>query len=666
MAACVLAMLPVQAQVSTPFNFGVSGNFVGWDNSMTSDPLQIRHDANQPIEWYTDAIQRVTLSPTLTGQTVNSYTGLNLSGFLGIGPFSNSLVDKPQAMLHLDGGGNQDSGWRPWMKQGTYITYLSDQAYLGLKAEAGDRNHLTLAWSDNGLFGEPDGPDQLRFIFTRNNVGTTLAAGVDGLEAGRFTPAMSCNEVFFGLGHWQGAGLDPDERIDILDRTIRLRNFMTNPPIGSGTDYESTTLENALVVDPADGRVYWRTLSGWSSDCDWEVTATDDVVTAWQPGPLTGCPDNSNDVGIGIPDPRWKLHVVESSPDPTGDDKAIFAHVLGDEGMNIAVDAFSPTPSAEVNMAFRGWAQDARVNYGLFAHTTVTIPHQADANIGVYGNAQEEGTWSQGGGVANACIGVWGRARCAASNTWAGFFEGDVYASGVYTSSDESLKTDIAAVTDALDATLALEPVLFHFDTVQFDDLGLPSTLQSGLLAQNVEQAMPHLVRAVTRPAVLDTAGVEVAPAMTYKAVNYSGIIPYLIGAIHELKATNDAQQAQISTLQQDLATCCAAHGGTDGRSMSPGAGAGAGEALRTDLIIVPNPVADHTQLRYTVATPGRTRLEVSDASGKRLEVLEEAVREAGAYTHDWSTTDLGPGTYHVTLYLNDSFVVKKAVKVAR
>ncbi|MBK9274360.1 MAG: T9SS type A sorting domain-containing protein [Flavobacteriales bacterium] len=83
-------------------------------------------------------------------------------------------------------------------------------------------------------------------------------------------------------------------------------------------------------------------------------------------------------------------------------------------------------------------------------------------------------------------------------------------------------------------------------------------------------------------------------------------------------------------------------------------------------MIIVPNPVADHTQLRYTLATPGRTRLEVSDASGKRLEVLEEAVREAGAYTHDWTTTDLVPGTYHVTLYLNDSFVVKKAVKVGR
>ena len=663
MALCMLAMMPVHAQVTTPANAGSTGDFVGWDNTMINDPLMIRHDANQPIDWYTDAIQRVTLSPTYTGQTVNGYTGVDLSGFLGIGPFSITPVDKPQAMVHLDGGSNEDSGWRPWMKQGTYITYTTDQAYLGLKAEANDQNHLTLAWSDNGLLGEPDGPDQLRFIFTRDNVGTTLAAGIHGLEAGRFTPATSCNEVFFGLGHFQGTGLNPVDRLHLLNGRIRVTQLPTDPP--------ANTMTKVLVVDdsftPEYGVIKYRDISTMQ-DCDWHVNGVGDVITAWSLVPDPGCPDNTNNVGIGILNPRWKLHVVESSPDPFGDDKAIFAHVIGDEGMNIAVDAFSPTPAAEVNLAFRGWAQDARANYGLFAHTTVTIPHIADQNIGVYGNAQEEGTWSQGGGVANACIGVWGRARCAASNTWAGFFEGNVYASGVYASSDQALKTDVAAVTDALAATMQLEPVMFHFDTIMFDHLGLPSTLQSGLIAQDVEQVMPHLVRSVTRPAVLDTAGAEVEPAVTFKAVNYSGIIPYLIGAVQELKSANDAQQAQISALQQDLASCCAANGDADLRSMGSGAGAGAGagEALRTDLFILPNPVADHTQLRYTVATPGRTRLEVSDASGKRLEVLEEAVREVGTYTHDWTTTDLAPGTYHCTLYLNDSFVVKKAVKVAR
>ena len=125
----MMASIHAFGQASVLGNAGAPGNYLGWNN-LQGFPLDIRHDGNQPIDWYTDAIQRVTLSPTYTGQAVNGYTGVNLSGFLGIGLFTQPLVDKPQALLH------QDSGWRPWMKQGTYITYTSDQAYLGLKAEA--------------------------------------------------------------------------------------------------------------------------------------------------------------------------------------------------------------------------------------------------------------------------------------------------------------------------------------------------------------------------------------------------------------------------------------------------------------------------------------------------------------------------------------------------
>jgi hypothetical protein len=64
MAACMLALVPVHAQVSTPANAGGSGDFVGWDNTMINDPLMIRHDANQAIDWYTDAIQRMRLQQT--------------------------------------------------------------------------------------------------------------------------------------------------------------------------------------------------------------------------------------------------------------------------------------------------------------------------------------------------------------------------------------------------------------------------------------------------------------------------------------------------------------------------------------------------------------------------------------------------------------------------
>lgn len=84
LALGVLALQSGRAQVSTASNSPTFGDYVGCDG-LTTFPLEVRHNGNQPIDWYTDAIQRVTLSPTFPGQTVYGYTGVNLSGFLGIG-----------------------------------------------------------------------------------------------------------------------------------------------------------------------------------------------------------------------------------------------------------------------------------------------------------------------------------------------------------------------------------------------------------------------------------------------------------------------------------------------------------------------------------------------------------------------------------------------------
>ena len=51
-------------QVSTAFNTGSTGDFVGWDGSMFNDPLDIKHEANQPIIWWTDNIERMILNQT--------------------------------------------------------------------------------------------------------------------------------------------------------------------------------------------------------------------------------------------------------------------------------------------------------------------------------------------------------------------------------------------------------------------------------------------------------------------------------------------------------------------------------------------------------------------------------------------------------------------------
>ena len=85
---------------------------------------------------------------------------------------------------------------------------------------------------------------------------------------------------------------------------------------------------------------------------------------------------------------------------------------------------------------------------------------------------------------------------------------------------------------------------------------------------------------------------------------------------------------------------------------------------MENDLRIVPNPVADRTELRYTVADGGRVRLEITDTSSRIVLSREEGQRTAGSFMYEWNTTLLAPGTYVCTLYINDEFLVKKSVKL--
>ena len=126
--AALAMTLHASAQVAwdTDGNTAAGLDWFGADASSII-PLRIRNDANQPIEWYTNAIRRMTLSPTLLGQNVNTYTGLDLSGHLGIGNFTNLPGGPPPlTMIHLDNLGNQVAGYRPWMHTGVGMSDASE------------------------------------------------------------------------------------------------------------------------------------------------------------------------------------------------------------------------------------------------------------------------------------------------------------------------------------------------------------------------------------------------------------------------------------------------------------------------------------------------------------------------------------------------------------
>jgi hypothetical protein len=221
--------------------------------------------------------------------------------------------------------------------------------------------------------------------------------------------------------------------------------------------------------------------------------------------------------------------------------------------------------------------------------------------------------------------------------------------------SDAALKSNVQTLTGSLDRVMQLNPVSYEYLYSDFPSMGLPAGTQYGFMAQELEIVRPDLVRSAMHPAEFDSTGVVTIPEVPFKAVRLEGLIPDLIAAVQELKVRNDELQLQ-------LAQCCS-NGATDSRSMQQGTGIGTA-GLETDLRIIPNPVAANSQLRYTVGTPGRVRLEVSDGTGRVIEVLEESTRSTGEFTYEWNTQQLSAGTYYCTLFVNDEPLVKKAVKL--
>jgi hypothetical protein len=112
--------------------------------------------------------------------------------------------------------------------------------------------------------------------------------------------------------------------------------------------------------------------------------------------------------------------------------------------------------------------------------------------------------------------------------------DGDLFIDGILTpNSDLRLKKQLQPITDGLDKVLQLQGYHYHWI-----DPGRDPSLQTGVIAQDIEMILPELVKT-------DEEGM--------KGVNYIGIIPYLIEALKEQQITISAQQAKLNSLEKEM-----------------------------------------------------------------------------------------------------------------
>ncbi|MBK8497673.1 MAG: tail fiber domain-containing protein [Flavobacteriales bacterium] len=675
-----MAMPFVQAQQqfwnSLPGGNVITNNEWFGADLLSTIPLSFETRVNQPMLWSTNNVNRMRLIGTNTTGAINGYTGLDLSGFLGLGPFGSTLVDQPFAALHIDNNGIQESAYRPWMRTGMLLTQGSDQGYFGLKDEGLGRNHSVIAWSDNTL-NDP-GPDNLRFIFTSNNTAAYGTAGqLDGLEAARFVPSATGNQTFFGVGDWFTAGIMPRERVDVLDGRLRIRQLPND--LAANGPFRVMVVDDTPAPSAERGVVKWvdpSIFGGGVNDCDWIVQTPDPHVSSVYDG--SNCPwDRTHGAGIGMQFPRAKLHVFHNDYTLLGR-TATWSRVVADDMISIfqgVLGESGPDPMDQYVghvEGVHGFAYNGKVTIGVRGHGLFDNTVQGSAAghlVGVQGEA--EATNSQ---QISFMAGLYGTviAPPGTPNAWAAFINGPAFITQPWTISDENLKTDIedAAPVDAASALNALSLHTYTFNHAAAPTMVLPLGEHLGLLAPELEQVLPDLVMDAMHPAEYDSLGNVTAEAVPFKAVNMQGLIPYLIGGHQDQNATMEQMQQQIAAqndaiaqMQELLAACCA-HPASDERMHLQNGGLILGKDR--DLIIQPNPFSEPPTVFYSLERAGRMQLMANSADGKQLVVLRDATQEAGESQLVWDTNALQPGMYYLTLLLDSEPVVKKAVKVGR
>ena len=129
-------------QSSSANNAYLATKYLGWNTSNGVNPLLFK----------TNNIGRMLIGGDLTSMpAINGYSGTNRSGYVLMGDLN--VPKGPFSILHLNGvNGNQEFGYRPWMKTGITLTDNGDFSYMGMRqvGTIPDITETTIAWADNG------------------------------------------------------------------------------------------------------------------------------------------------------------------------------------------------------------------------------------------------------------------------------------------------------------------------------------------------------------------------------------------------------------------------------------------------------------------------------------------------------------------------------------
>jgi hypothetical protein len=580
-----------------------------------------------------------------------------------------SPLTAPRSLVHIgeNTGGiiPGTDGVRNWMDVGYLATANSDNIYVGLKREGDDRQDAVVAWGDNqtGLVNG-SGPDNLRFIFANSQYapspGTPESKSDNGQEVARFTPVGQLGVGNFapaspnapGTATYVGATLD-------VDGDARVRTVTRND-----------ALTQILVRDPNDlGRLHWRDANtfaggGLGNDCGAApvpLTASREVPLGANSFIFSGQHATGARVAIGTAGcaPNAKLEVAQDAGINQYTVAATNSTPAQNSGMNAAVLGLSDNSSSHCNSSTFGGnfrALSNSDNVGVMGYA-----------MGAYAPVNCEPTSSGGIFIGSGSVNNYGILTSASGGSvnWAAYINGDGYAGSLWTISDSRLKENIRPLENVSRSLMLLNPVSYDFNNENAPTLNVPEGHQFGILAQELGEVFPDLVRNTPVPPKITEGGLgkPTEGLEEVSVVNYNGLIPVLIAAFQEQTRRMEEQDERINQLEQQLNGCC-----NTPKSMAAPTGAvvqtrlenNGGPALGQNI---PNPFESATRIpAYVPQDTRKAEIMFYGNDGRVLQVLP--INDRGGISVDVDAATLAAGVYSYTLFVDGKPVdTKRMVK---
>ena len=199
---------------------------------------------------------------------------------------------------------------------------------------------------------------------------------------------------------------------------------------------------------------------------------------------------------------------------------------------------------------------------------------------------------------------------------------------------------------------MQLQPKSYLFNQTIHPELVLPTGTHYGLLAQELEQIVPELVKEVNFPAQFDSTGALKSAAFSFKSVNYIEVIPFLIGAIQEMNLELDSLKQLVSS------------------NSAKNTGSIIDNSNETKIVLTnkqgiilnqndPNPFSESTKIRYFLPEEvNDARLIFSTENGIVIKSVQ--LNDRGEGVIDVYASDLSNGLYIYTLIVDGKIIESK------